>query len=380
MNYKLSYWEKERFLNDIDVLVIGSGLVGLSAAIHLKSKQPKLGVAVFERGMLPTGASTRNAGFACFGSVTELMQDLRTMPEDEVLALVEQRWRGLKNLRKLVGDRHMDYQALGGYELFTESDDAEYQQCLDFLPELNQKVRAITGLREVYRVANDRLPKMGFKGVQNLLVNWAEGQVDTGKLMHRLLGIAQKKGVRVFNGIGVKSLNEHHDGVELKTNLGWTIQVPKVLVAVNGFAKKLIPDIDLVPARNQVLITKPLPALPWQGCFHYDQGYYYFRNINNRILLGGGRNLDFEGETTDQFGPNKLIRSALVQLLRQVICPGQEIEVDQWWTGIMGVGPVKKPIIKKHSRHVVVATRMSGMGVAIGSLVGKEGAELILKG
>jgi hypothetical protein len=32
--------------------------------------------------------------------------------------------------------------------------------------------------------------------------------------------------------------------------------------------------------------------------FHLEKGYYYFRNINDRILLGGGRNLDFEGETT----------------------------------------------------------------------------------
>ena len=58
----LSFWERESFLSNIDVAIIGSGLVGLSAAIHLKEKHPNLQVVIFERGALPTGASTRNAG------------------------------------------------------------------------------------------------------------------------------------------------------------------------------------------------------------------------------------------------------------------------------------------------------------------------------
>ena len=375
---KLSFWEKETFLNDIDVLIVGSGLVGLTAAIQLKIKEPKLGVAVFERGALPVGASTRNAGFACFGSVTELLDDLEQVPENELMEIVENRWRGLKALRRLVGDRYMEFQACGGYELFTDEEEVEYQRCMDYLPQLNRQIKSITGLREVYRPAGDRLPETGFRGVRNLLVNIAEGQVHTGKMMKRLLEIAEKKGVRVFNGVDVKSLNEQYDGVEVVTKQGWTFHVPKVLVAVNGFAQKLLPELEVTPARNQVLITKPIPGLPWQGCYHYDRGYYYFRNINNRILLGGGRNLDHNKEQTDSFGNNKMIRAALVNLLRQVIAPGFEAEVDYWWTGIIGTGPQKKPIVKNYSKRITVAVRLSGMGVAIGTLVGKEGAELVL--
>ena len=56
------------------------------------------------------------------------------------------------------------------------------------------------------------------------------------------------------------------------------------------------------PARAQVLITKPIKNLQIKGTFHLDKGYYYFRNIDNRILFGGGRNLDFKTEETSEFG------------------------------------------------------------------------------
>src|SRR6185369_8374728 len=101
---QLSYWEQESFFNHIDLLVIGGGIVGLNAAWHAKKIAPRLKVAVFERGSIPMGASTRNAGFACFGSPSELLDDLSRNSEEEVFSLVEKRWKGLSKLRKNLGD------------------------------------------------------------------------------------------------------------------------------------------------------------------------------------------------------------------------------------------------------------------------------------
>ena len=68
---ELSYWEKQSYFGNIHLLIIGSGIVGLNAAIAFKTKYPQAKVVVAERGLLPLGASTKNAGFACFGSVSE---------------------------------------------------------------------------------------------------------------------------------------------------------------------------------------------------------------------------------------------------------------------------------------------------------------------
>lgn len=378
LKYNLSYWERETFFKDFDVAVIGSGIVGLTAAMHLKTLDPGLRVVVLERGALPAGASTRNAGFACFGSMTELLDDLAQMSEDDLLALVEKRWRGLQRLRSLIGDAHLDFQMLGGYELFTDDEEDIFQECAARIPDFNQKMGAITGHSETYKIADDRLARFGFRGVNHLILNQPEGQVHTGKMMAALLRHAEALGIQIYNGIALCRLEDSSQGVELETESGWTLRVPRVLVAVNGFAKTLLPDVDVSPARNQVLITHPIPNLRVEGCFHYDRGYYYFRNIDGRILLGGGRHLDNSAETTSEFGPNELIRSALVQLLRTVICPGQPVEVDAWWTGILGLGPVKKPIVERYSANVVLAVRLNGMGVAIGTLIGQEGAEMLL--
>ncbi len=108
----VSFWEKESFYNDIDFVIIGSGIVGLSSAIELKNKYPKAKVVILEKGVLPSGASTKNAGFACFGSPTEILDDLSIMSEEEVFSMVKKRWEGLVNLKKLLGEDNLGFEPL----------------------------------------------------------------------------------------------------------------------------------------------------------------------------------------------------------------------------------------------------------------------------
>lgn len=375
----LSYWERESFFKNIDVAIIGSGIVGLSAAIRLKELSPSLKIMILERGSLPIGASTRNAGFACFGSMTELLDDLKTQSEDMVFSLVEKRWKGLLKLRSRVGDTNLKYQELGGFELFRKEDKTDFEQCVDRISFFNQKLNSIIGQKEVYKITDKNISNFGFDAIDHLIHNQAEGQIHTGEMMKTLLEIAQAKGVKILNGIFIKKLKDIEDGVELETGDGWNLKFKKILVATNGFSKTLINQGAILPARNQVLITKPLQENPIRGTFHYDKGYYYFRNIDNRILLGGGRNLAKEEEETPEFGTTKIIQNALIDLLKNVILPQRKFEIESTWSGILGVGNTKKPIVQSISKNVSVAVRLGGMGVAIGSLVGEEGAELIFK-
>ena len=56
--------------------------------------------------------------------------------------------------------------------------------------------------------------------------------------------------------------------------------------------------------------------------------------------------------------------------------PRIPFEIDRRWSGIMGLGKQKRPIIKQLSSDVYCGIRLGGMGVAIGSLVGASLAEL----
>ena len=382
----LSYWEKQSFFGNIDIAIIGSGIVGLTTAIYLKKTNPKLEVAVFERGTLPLGASTRNAGFACFGSMTELLDDLSSRSEEEVFGLVETRCKGLANLRQLVGDRKLQYKSLGGFEIFKKEENDLFQQCADQIDCFNKLLKPITGHSSVFSIADNKVSPFGFSGIAHIINNSAEGQLNTGEMMKSLLKIATDLSVQTFYGIQIKTIEEATNKAIISTDQGWEITVRKVLVATNGFAQQLLPNLKITPARNQVLITEPIGNLSFKGAFHYDRGYYYFRNVedpNNpksqRILLGGGRNLSAKTEETSEFGHTQLIQDALEKLLRDIILPKQKIKIEGRWSGILGIGEMKKPIVEMVSPSIGVAVRLGGMGVAIGSAIGKQAAAMVLE-
>jgi len=370
----LSFWERETFFKNVDIAVVGSGIVGLNAALSLKKKNRKLRIVVLERGSLPSGASSKNAGFACFGSASELLDDLNKYPENEVITTVEKRWKGLERLRKNLGDKAIDFHNWGGYEIFDQED--AYLRCEDQLSHLNKSLSGITGKKTTYKKADEKIKAFGFNHVRHIIANTAEGQIDTGKMISALIAKVRAEGIEILNGFGVQKLEDEGKQVRVVSEGGIYFNCRKAIVATNGFAQQLLPDYDVQPARAQVLITTPIKGLKPKGTFHYDSGYYYFRNIGDRILLGGGRNLDFKTEATSQFGLTQLVQNRLEDLLREVILPKQRYQVEMRWSGIMGVGPAKKSIVKAVSKNVFCAVRMGGMGVAIGSLVGEEVAEL----
>ena len=371
----LSYWEKKYFLSDVDYFIIGSGIVGLTTAIFIKKKAPKAKVIILERGTLPNGASTKNAGFACFGSLSEILDDASKHNLDYAINLVEKRWEGLNALKKLIPEKHFDIKNYGGYELFTSSahDKKVFEHCSENITVINKRLKFIG--KNVFESSDKSIKRFGFEKTNHIIKNNYEAQINTGKLALSLLQKAHDLGVVIFNNVEVKSLTNNG---EITTNIG-DFSFKKVIVCTNGFAKKLLPKLDVNPARAQVLITKPIKNLKLKGTFHYDKGYYYFRNIDDRVLFGGGRNLDFKGETTDELALTKQIQQQLEKLLKEVILPNTPHEVDMRWAGIMGVGNSKETIIKPLSKNIFCAVRMGGMGVAIGTLVGKEAAKMVVE-
>lgn len=370
----LSYWEREYFVKQPQVCVVGAGIVGLTTAIFLKDKYPDYEVIVIERGFLPDGASTRNAGFCCFGSVSELVDDLDRSPRAEVLKLAARRYKGLKLLTSLVGEKNMDYEPWGGYEIFTTA--TEFEKYRVEMENLNCDLKDLVGLN-VYEDVSGEAEGFGLKGVHGMIRNRYEAQINTGKMMRTLLEKVREAGINIFFGLDVKSFEDNGTNVVIHTQNGFDFTTEKIVITTNGFASQLLPGLDVKPARAQVLITHPVEGLKLRGSFHYEQGYYYFRNVGNRVLLGGGRNLDFATEETYEKGLTDLVQNKLDMLLREVILPNVKHSVDMRWSGTMGVGQVKKTIVQPVSPNVFCGVRMGGMGVALGSLVGKELSELL---
>jgi gamma-glutamylputrescine oxidase len=144
-----SYWERES-LSRWDYIILGASIVGISTALELRALHPKARILILERGLLPMGASSRNAGFGCFGSLSEILDDLQHMTEAEVQALVAMRWQGLQRLRARVGDDRMGLEPCGGYELLTPALD----HCLEHMDRINALLQPIIGA-PVFQLADD---------------------------------------------------------------------------------------------------------------------------------------------------------------------------------------------------------------------------------
>jgi len=377
MEVEPSFWEINSWFAGIDFCVIGAGIVGLNAAIRSKELKPEARVVVMERGMFPTGASTRNAGFACFGSMTELLDDLEQRSQAEVLQTVSNRWKGLQRLRGLMDDRKLGYEGLGSYEVFAEQDEEAYELCLERMAELNQVLGDIFDETVIFSKADDRIGDLGLVGVKHLIYNHLEGQLDTGLMMRNLQALAVKKGVEVWNGAEISGFEKADSGVKIMLNRG-TITVDRLIVATNAFTNKLLQGIPVKPARNQVLITGPIPGLKLKGSFYYQKGYGYFRNVGQRVLIGGFRHLDPEAELTEQWGLSPTIQKGLESFLVRHILRDVSYDISQRWSGFLGVGDHKEPIIQKIEENMVLAVRLGGMGIAIGSDTGRKAAELLI--
>ncbi|HEY8387105.1 MAG TPA: FAD-dependent oxidoreductase [Parasegetibacter sp.] len=363
---QFSIWEKEGFFQQQDLIIIGSGLVGLWSAILLKDRYPNIKVTIVERGIIPSGASGRNAGFACFGSVSELIADAEKMGTDKMWDLVEMRYKGLRKLTQRFPVPSIGFESEGGYEVFSDNQLALAEKCMEAIDELNKGMKSITGEDHAFRLNNPRLSEFGFAGFCHLIENRLEAQLHSGKLLQTLIRTAVSAGVQILTGTKITEIIPSGQSVELRAS-EFTLRATKVLVCTNGFAKELIPDLDVVPARGQVLVTSPIDGLPFKGCFHYDEGFYYFRNLGNRVLLGGGRNLAFKAETTTEMVTSSLIQENLEHLLRTNILPSRTFTVEHRWSGIMGMSEHsgKLPIIRDLGDGVYCCVRMSGMGVAL---------------
>ena len=371
MNF--SFWEKYFIESPTDVTIIGSGIVGLSTAISIKTARPDLSIKILERGSSPYGASTKNAGFACFGSVSELLDDIESMGENACMEVVKLRWDGLHKLKSRVSESVMKYQNDGGTELFRPQDSELKEKCLDQISYCNQLMSEYLGIDQCYVIQkNTTLDKFSSTAIFNSF----EGTINPVFMMNALICQAISLGVQLVNCIQIIDIDQPNH--ILTTDDGLKINFNKLIVCTNGFTAQLLPELSVVPARNQVLITSPIPEINLPSAYHVDKGYLYFRQYEGRILLGGGRNMDAKNETTTEFGNTEVIKAYLLDFLES-IHEGASDRVVYWWSGILGVGASKFPICKWVDNDILVGVRLGGMGVAIGTQLGETLADEVLK-
>ncbi len=370
----ISFWEQQ-WLKNTDILVVGSGIVGLQSARHLKLQWPHREVWVIDRAPVSLGASTRNAGFACFGSMGEILDDIERTDEQTAFALYEKRFSGLKQLLADFGEISIGYEKTGGYEVFKPEATAECEHLAAKIDRVNSALKEITGENPFLLKST---AKLGMKVLENGIYTPLEGMVQTHLLYKKVYDAAVASGVRILGGLTALPPEKLDSGKwRVKTREGYTFDAQTLVVCTNGYVTQLLPELEVMPARGQVLVTSAIPGLAWRGLMHADKGYIYFRSLGTRILIGGGRNLDFDGETTSELNTTETITQYLLKYLQEVVVPGEKFEITHQWAGTMGMHQNRTPIVQRIDAGLYACVRMGGMGVALSAMVSRELARLV---
>lgn len=368
--HQFSVWEKESFFQPNDIIIIGAGVLGLWTAYELKKRKPHLKITILEKESFPIGASTRNAGFLCFGSPSELLYDTARMGQDNMLAVVEKRLRGIQKIRQHFTANEIDINECGGYEGFNEDfDDAK----LDWL---NQLIFPITQQKQTFTKVKDQ-SAIGVKNFTSLIANPAEVGIHSGKYVSSLIQKIIAAGVQILFGAAVNAAVNIGSGISVNTAYGH-IMTEQLIFCTNGFTEQLT-DAAISPARGQILLTSPIPGLPLNGTFHFDEGYYYWRNLNDRILIGGARNEDIIGEMTSKLETTEKITNALKSFIEKYIIIPTQLKIDYQWSGIMGFTETKEPLLVEKEPGIWVTCSCNGMGVALSPIFAEEIADKILQ-
>jgi hypothetical protein len=310
-----------------------------------------------------------------------LLRDIQTHGSAVVEDLLRFKISGASILLNYLKKTNLIYHKSIGYEYFS-SEIPEPDNLDDHLKLLNGLMHAAGGPAG-YFVRQNSAPNVCLPRASDsswVRMKW-EGQIHPAAAVARLRLQFQNLGGVISTHHNIDSLEVEPSGVRLQSELA-TIHARQVLLATNAFVSRLLPEIKVDAHRAQVMITEPLGKMPFRGNVHFREGYMYARDVGQRLLIGGGRFLDFQGEKTNRLGTTDQIQAYLREQLSSLTgIHIDELRVADQWSGIMGFTPARLLPILEVTNHgmMVVAAGMNGMGTALGPYIGKKAAEMLIQ-
>ncbi|MEQ8845718.1 MAG: FAD-binding oxidoreductase [Phycisphaerales bacterium] len=330
---------------DADAIVVGGGVCGLSAALHLRRRG--LRVVVFERHTPGAGASSRNAGFLMRG----LAENYRVARDTLGAALARDVWHwSEENLRGLQDE---GVATLGSYRPMPSCLLALEQDEADELVESAGLLQADgfgvllteTGSDSAWQ---SKLPLVG-------LVNLGDATVNPAELVGLLaskLGSASEGDAPLANVVlageevhRIEPASASGDGRCVVASARFAARAPHVLVCTNAYAGDLLPGLERLvrPNRGQMLALQAEGAT-LDYAYYANRGHEYIRQTTDgTIVVGGCRNQFAAAERTSDNGTTDEVQGAIEAFARLLL--DRPIRVVARWAGTMGFSPDGMPLV-----------------------------------
>jgi sarcosine oxidase subunit beta len=353
--------------NTADIVIIGGGVMGASAAYHLAKRGAKNIVLLEKEELFGTGATGRCAGGVRYQFSTEINIKLSL----ESLPMLER-------FKDEIG-QEISLRKCGYLFILTKPEDVEYFRRNVLLQhKLGVQTEWLTGDE-----TRQRVPLMRFEDALAGTFNPNDGLADPNSVVMGYIGAAQRMGVVALNNVEVIGLKVEGWKVKgLETSRG-SVTSPIVVNAAGPWAgligKMAGINIPITPLRRQMLTTTPLPELPADFPFVIDfaQSLYFHREGEG--LLTGMSNPN----ETASFSQNVDEAFELVNLEAAVARMPllEKAGLVSHWAGLYEVTPDAHPIYGKTPLEgFYVVGGFSGHGFMHGPISGKLMAEIILDG
>ncbi|MEZ5908339.1 MAG: FAD-binding oxidoreductase [Hyphomicrobiaceae bacterium] len=275
-----------------DVVIIGAGYTGLSAAITLA--RAGRSVVAFDRMKPGEGASSRNGGIASGNLRPGFAELTRRFGEARALAIQAESKTAREDLADFIRREGIDCDFVQSGRFTGASSAKEYEQ----LAREAERLRDQLGIEAHAVPASEQRRELGTDFYHGGLVRMDIGGLHPAKLHAEMLRVALAAGAEVHGETPVRSLTPGGRGFRLETSRG-PIEASQVIVATNGYTDGVDPWLRrrLVPVMSRIIATEPIsdnlmrqlmPA--GRMCSETRKLHYYFRpSPDGRRILWGGR-------------------------------------------------------------------------------------------
>lgn len=350
-----------------DIVIIGGGVMGASAAYHLAKFGMKDIVLLEKEDFFGAGATGRCAGGVRYQFSTEINIKLSL----ESLPMLER-------FREETG-QDVNYRQCGYLLVATSENDANaFKRNVELQDRLGVQTQLLSG-DEV----RARLPLMKFEDAIAGTFHQKDGLVDPNSVVAGYIGAAQKIGVNALTRAEVTGIRVSGDQVEAVETTQGRIKTHLILNAAgpwSGLIGQMAGvQIPVIPIRRQMFTTSPLKEVPEDFPFVIDfgQSLYFHREVEGLLIGMSNQNEEpgFDQNVDEEFEFLNLEAA----MARMPLLEGASRAAH--WAGLYEVTPDAHPIYGETPvKGFYVCTGFSGHGFMHGPISGKLMSELILNG
>ena len=352
-----------------DVLVLGGGFTGLSAALHLA--RTGVDVAVLEAHRFGDGASGRNGGQMGTGQ--------RLWPMEIEAAYGFERSTALFDLAEEAKAHLTEFITANGIDADYREGQLSVVHKRRYLKDYRAQVEELTTRYAYPHVsfmdADETADRLGSRRYFGGIRDTGTGHINPMKLVVGSARVAAEAGAQLFENSHVERL-DRRDGRIVAVTAHGEVSAERVLIATNAYGGGLDPQVDahVMPIGSFIGATEPLadPDAVLPGGESCDDSRFvvrYFRKSGDGRLLFGGR----EAYTSATGDIGRHIRKQIAEVYPHLA----DVRLSHAWGGSVGITMERLPYVRSLAPGITTIGGFSGHGVMLANFAGRLYAERV---